>query len=67
MPETIKLTPEDVAEHLRWRLSNANAEFEQYNAAFSTSVEGATLVLRVDLFDPLAHRRGAQVFTLTVS
>lgn len=63
----LTVTAENLAEHLRWRLSNANAEFEDLDAAFNTDRDGSTVTVAVDLWDPVTRQRGHQRFTLTVA
>lgn len=73
MSEPIELSAEDVAEHLRWRLSNANAEIDipgggaLLDVAFDADRVEGTVMLSVSSWDAETRRRGFQRFTLTVA
>jgi hypothetical protein len=71
MSEPIELSAEDVAEHLRWRLSNSNTEIDLpggafLDVAFDADRDEATVTLSVSSWNAETRQRGDQVFTFTV-
>ena len=64
----IALTTEDIAENLRWRLSNVSDDsFEQGDVAYDADRDGTTITLHVSLFNFETRQRGEQRFALTVT
>jgi len=67
-PTTITLAAEDIAENLRWRLSNVNDDsFEQGDVAYDADRDGTRVTLHVSLVNFDTGQRGSQRFALTVT
>lgn len=68
--ETAVLSAEQIAAELRWRLSNSNAELDEYDVAYDAwedDRDGATFTLAVSFHNLETGRRGTQQFTVTVA
>jgi hypothetical protein len=68
----LAVTAEDIAEHLRWLLSNHNAELDLSDGTFvelGTNADraGVTVTLGVDSWDPDSGRRGFHLFRFAVT
>ncbi|QYN41140.1 hypothetical protein K1T35_48245 (plasmid) [Pseudonocardia sp. DSM 110487] len=70
-PISLTVTTEDIAEHLRWLLSNHNADVElaagdSVELATNTERNGVRVTLDVESWDPDTSRTGEHRFRLTV-
>ena len=70
MTTAAAITAEQIAAELRWRLSNSNAELDDYDIAYNTWDEdrdGASFLLSVSFHNPATRQSGEVSFTVTVT
>lgn len=61
------LSVEDIAENLRWRLSNVNDDsFEQGDVSYDAHRDGNVITLSVSVFNLETRQSGQQQFRLRV-